>query len=306
MNRKIDIDKKRTISVDMARQQEENYQRIELTLWTIASILISAGKAIEILATTDNPRVAIIDRYPDLLGVLAILLFPLIYRLTFGALPLEAFRRRRAQRQLEGLDRPSDGPKEIETRKAHIEALSDVRSAYNLASSSANTLFAYYADDSRQLSKSIYNRAGVYLMVGVIVAFSGLVFFYSQTTQIPPLTTTEGLSLLITLTPKFGILFFIEFIAFFFLRQYRSAMDEFRYYEAIKRSREETFALIKISKDGEKPFDPIELVKAKSFFSNAGVLDNGQSTEILESRKLEKNEFELLEKVIEVVSRSRK
>ena len=32
----------------------------------------------------------------------------------------------------------------------------------------------------------------------------------------------------LVLLPCFGILFFIEFVAFFFLRQYRSAMDEFR------------------------------------------------------------------------------
>jgi len=142
-------------------------------------------------------------------------------------------------------------------------------------------------------------------MVGVFVAFSGLAFFYSQTVQLAP-TTGEGMPLLISLAPKFGILFFIEFVAFFFLRQYRSAMDEFRYYEAVKRNREETLALIRIAVDSGKEFDPIELVKNESFFSKAGVLDKGQSTEILESRKLEKNEIELLEKVLDVVSRSKK
>jgi hypothetical protein len=44
--------------------------------------------------------------------------------------------------------------------------------------------------------------------------------------------------------PRFGILFFIETIAFFFLRQYRTAMDEYRYFEAIKRKREENFVLL--------------------------------------------------------------
>lgn len=112
--------------------------------------------------------------------------------------------------------------------------------------------------------------------------------------------------LLISLAPKFGILFFIEFVAFFFLRQYRSEMDEFRYYEAIKRNREETLALIRIAVDSGKAFDPLELVKNECFFSKAGVLDKGQSTEIIESRKLEKNEIELLEKVLDVVSRSKK
>ena len=50
------------------------------------------------------------------------------------------------------------------------------------------------------------------------------------------------------LAPRFGILFFIELIAFFFLRQYKAAMEEFRYYEAIKRQREETLALVAMLK----------------------------------------------------------
>jgi len=120
------------------------------------------------------------------------------------------------------------------------------------------------------------------------------------------------MALLVTLAPKFGILFFIELVAFFFLRQYRAAMDEFRYYEAVKsyeavkRNREETLALIRIAADSGKPIDPIDLVKNESFFSKAGVLGKDQSSEIIESRKLEKNELDLLEKVIDVVSRSKK
>ena len=108
------------------------------------------------------------------------------------------------------------------------------------------------------------------------------------------------------MAPRFGILFFIELIAFFFLRQYRSAMDEFRYFEAIKRCREETLALMRIAEDSGLKISPIDWVNSGSFYSKAGLIQKDQSSEIIESRKLEKNELELMEKVLEVLSRSKK
>lgn len=98
----------------------------------------------------------------------------------------------------------------------------------------------------------------------------------------------------------------MELVAFFFLRQYRSAMDEFRYYEAIKRKREETLAMIQLLGWNSKDFDVLELVKGGFFFSDGKFLSKDQSTEIIEARKLEKNELEVLEKIIEAVSHGKK
>lgn len=290
----------------MVRRREVTNRLIETYLWLLASMVVAGGIVFDLAMRRAPPVEIVSSRYAEILLAFLTFCFPWIFRLIFGALPLESLRRKRAQRQLETTDHPREISGGADIRRAEIRVLSDAMSADDLASSSANKLFAYYAANSRHLSQSIYSRAGVYLMVGVFVAFSGLAFFYYQTAQISPYPITEGMSLLITIAPKFGILFFIELVAFFFLRQYRSAMDEFRYYEAIKRNREETLALIRIAVDNGKSFDPIELVKAESFFSKAGILDKGQSTEIIESRKLEKNELELLEKVIDVLSRSKK
>jgi hypothetical protein len=112
--------------------------------------------------------------------------------------------------------------------------------------------------------------------------------------------------LLVSLAPKFGILFFIEFVAFFFLRQYRTSMDEFRYYEAVKRHREEMLVLVKLGSEQAKPIDGFELVKLGQFFSVAGRLQKEESTEILEARKLEKNETAVLEKAIDAIAQARK
>lgn len=291
--------------VQIVKRREVVYRMTEIYIWAIAAVVVAGGAFFDLLSRRAPPIAIFADRYVEILFACAVFLFPTVYRLIFGALPLESLRRKRAQHMLETEDSTSAATSNAQIREAEIRVLTDAMSVNDLASSPATTLFSYYAANSRRLSQSIYSRAGVYLMVGVIIAFSGLVFFYSQTVNSAPITN-EGIARLISLAPKFGILFFIEFVALFFLRQYRSAMDEFRYYEAIKRNREETLALIRMAVDSGKTFDPIDLVKNESFFSKAGVLEKGQSTDIIESRKLEKNELEILEKVVDLVSRSKK
>lgn len=169
----------------------------------------------------------------------------------------------------------------------------------NLITKKSVELLDYYAAASRDLSSKLFSRAGVYLLVGLIVAFTGLGFFYTQTIVF---NQPEDYQAIYKLIPNIGILFFIEFIAFFFLRQYRSAMDEFRYYEAIKRKREEIYVLVKYANEEGKSIDPLEFIK-NDFFSKSPILHQGETTEIIESKKLEKSEIELLEKIISVINK---
>ena len=142
-------------------------------------------------------------------------------------------------------------------------------------------------------------------MIGVLIAFTGLVFFYTQTINSGASSKESWLTQLGILAPRFGVLFFIEFIAFFFLRQYRSAMEEFRYFEAIQRRREETFALIRFMKEEEGKIDIKLLIESENFFSTAGKLAPGETTELLESRKLTKDEIDIFTRIIEAVSSSK-
>ena len=149
-------------------------------------------------------------------------------------------------------------------------------------------------------------------MIGVIVAFSGLGFFYANNSQQSFDYNQEAehqevllSDRLLKMAPQFGILFFIEFIAFFFLRQYRSAMDEFRYYEAIKRRRQELLVLFKIMKS-DSSLTMNDLLKDNHFYSDAGKLSKGETTEVIETRKLEKDEIEVFQKIIDVVGKQAK
>jgi hypothetical protein len=305
-------------SIPEGEQKSNDFEKLDVVtsdkregfFWVFISGL--CGFFLLVLSTTLPQGAPLSDLLNVTLIVLAVIFLPYIFRLIFGFYPIQFLKMR--SRKYEQLKRDSLEPK------------------------SPAELFDSYVLSSGRLAESIYSRAKVFLFVGVIVALLGLVFFYTQTgkivylkragedhrqaiseltTAIPPvnqaISSEEqqlagiGPSLLITMAPTFGILFFIELIAFFFLRQYRSAMDEFRYYEAIKRNREETLALIVMLDKSEKPIDVMELLKMDSFFSKGGsILSAGGSTEIIETRKLEKNELDLLDKVVDVVSRSKK
>lgn len=154
---------------------------------------------------------------------------------------------------------------------------------------------------STLLSKDIYSRGSVYLLFGVLFSIVGLLFFYFQ---IHSLKFDENVvKTLITMAPNFGVLIFLEFISFFFLKQYRASMDDFRYYEAIKRSREETLAVIKLLAISDESRDYLTILESLNFSSAVGKLEAGQTTEFIETQKYAKNEMELFAKIVEAISK---
>lgn len=278
-----DTPKKQEIDI-IYEEKHRGFRGVELNVWILIAVAIIAAAVVNKL-TRDVPEETI--RYNLLLGFF-VLVFPIIFQLVFGQYPLEMLRNRYGKTYYEDRKRLSLGA----TRKEIAESLT------------AEGLLLDLAESSKRLADGIYGRSGVYLLVGVMVAFSGLAFFYVQTSG--SFTTENITALMVSLAPKFGILFFIEFVAFFFLKQYRTSMDEFRYYEAIKRRREEMLVLVKMGIEQSKPVDSFELVKLGQFFSVAGRLEKEETTELLEARKLEKNETAVLEKAIDAIAQARK
>ena len=80
-------------------------------------------------------------------------------------------------------------------------------------------------------------------------------------------------------------------------------MDEFRYYESLQRSREETLAIIKLTNESDSVSDIYEMVDKIGFRSSPDRLENGQSTELLESKKLNKDETEIFSKILDIVGK---
>lgn len=272
---------------------------IELLLWLIIPIALSLRFTLFTIADQDEIRYLFRDYYWDLIVATLMVIFPIFFKQIFGSFPLELLLKNKNSTHQSivniGGDYivPSSTPND----------LSDPEKGSSPHANGMALLFTNAAN-SRSLAKGIYGRSGVYLLLGVLVAFSGLVFFYTQTTTLN--IPTDAGNFLLLLAPKFGILFFIEFVAFFFLRQYRSAMDEFRYYESIARKREEVNALLRLSADSDVKIELLELIKNDSYFSKSSVLEKDQTTEILEARKLEKGEIELLEKVVDTLAKAKR
>ncbi|MCP4254043.1 MAG: hypothetical protein GY775_11665 [Candidatus Scalindua sp.] len=267
---------------------------IEFMMWTMIGLLASWKFWYQLI--TFGSQVTFIEIATNNSGVILfsilLVILPFLFYQIFGFMPFNALRRYAHARRIAKKEERSLSLVHIEQNKYE--------------SMDVDKLLTLFSLSSERLANNIYRRAGVYLLIGVLIAFSGLVFFYSQTNKNFHSDASSPLGMLMSYGPRFGILFFIEFVAFFFLRQYKSAMDEFRYYEAIKRNREENLALIRFAKEQKEKVDIFDLIMKSKFYSDAGKLAKGETTEILESKKLQKDEIAIFEKIIESVGNIKK
>ena len=96
------------------------------------------------------------------------------------------------------------------------------------------------------------------------------------------------------LIQRLSVLISIEVLAGFFLRQYRIALEDFRYYETITRRREAALIAFLVHTDFHDDDKLHELAKELMRVPGFGVLKSGETTAILESSKTSQNEFSAL------------
>ncbi len=107
--------------------------------------------------------------------------------------------------------------------------------------------------ESKKNAEKLFSRSNNCLLVGCVISILGVFVFYLLNMQASQ-EATDLTSRLLQILPRFGILFFIEYIAFFFLKQYRILMEEYRYYEAIKRERQDILSVYLLIKEyNDKP-----------------------------------------------------
>lgn len=107
--------------------------------------------------------------------------------------------------------------------------------------------------ESKKNAEKLFSRSSNCLLVGCVISILGVFVFYLLNMQASQ-EATDLTSRLLQVLPRFGILFFIEYIAFFFLKQYRILMEEYRYYEAIKRERQDILSVYLLIKEyNDKP-----------------------------------------------------
>lgn len=259
----------------------------EYFFWALVACFVSGRFILAIYGAPPEFLPKLINEYyfEVLVGVM-LLVFPLLFLQVFGSMPFEAFRNRKKVVKSEQVQ--ITGDKNV----IHIAESQIQEKLLQKGELSTQVYLHQLVEEAGGLSQKIYNRSGVYLMFGILIAFSGIFYFSISPVEIPKGTTLSETILL--LAPRFGILFFIEFIAFFFLKQYRSAMDEFRHYDRLKRNRESQLTIVMMAMGDFEEIEFSKVVKEMAFFERSGVLANGETTEIIESQKLNNAELDAL------------
>lgn len=169
------------------------------------------------------------------------------------------------------------------------------------------SLMASYCATAARMAERIYHRSGVYLWGGLIIAGFGLLVFFQRSRELQVIPPGSGagdyVRYLVSLTPSVGILFFIELVAFYFLRQHRSSMDEYRYFDLIRRTREENLVILNMFRENTHETSTKDVLSAMNVYSHSSKLGKDETTEILEARRLQKDEMAIFEKLVDAVSK---
>jgi hypothetical protein len=176
--------------------------------------------------------------------------------------------------------------------------------------------FGSYIARSQEATRIAQRRPNALLFVGTTIAAAGLIFFVltlpgsrygflDATTS--PVTDLKAdfWSSTIQLLPRLLMLVFIQVLAGFFLKQYRSSMEDFRYYESVLRHREAQYLSYTLRKkmNDKKALLHFadDLLRDREF----GQLSQGQTTAAIEAQKAEANEFSsLYERLAAILSRA--
>lgn len=130
-----------------------------------------------------------------------------------------------------------------------------------------NNIIYTSINEYHSIYRNLLSKASAYLILGFMTSILGLVTFVYMTKFFNTDIIIKSLESLYNLKvgnyiafsviqnlPRFGVLFFIEYIALFFLKQYRFLMGECRYYLKVKREIESQYIMICLIKEyQEKP-----------------------------------------------------
>lgn len=154
-------------------------------------------------------------------------------------------------------------------------------------------------EESKVNAERLFKRSSYSLIVGGGIAISGVLIFYFLNINTDYNKFTDVLHFL-GLIPRFGILFFIEYVAFFFLKQYRVLMEEYRYYEAIKRDRQNLLSLYYLVDKYKDEKDILELINTY-FDKHAAEIPRYSGDNRVKMEKSLNEDMDLISKIIKMI-----
>lgn len=264
----------------------------EILLWIVLAVILSGQFWITLFCYGYIDIKDLQRYYTSIVSGVITVLIPLIFWLVNGKLPLEAIRNR-SKGIVANTTYNIQSDKDVFINQKKEEKEDDI----NIGT--ALEILKINAVESSLLASNLYRRSGLYLFIGTFIAVVGVLIFSYQGFYI---TGEEDLTrLVISLAPRAGILIFIELIAFFFLKQYKAAMDEHRYFEAVKRERQRAYAITTLLSEEGTKVELLKYVEACGYNREFGKLKQGESTEMLEGKRLQDEELKLIEKVLAAI-----
>ncbi len=279
-------------------KQELNLQ-LEFIIWMALAMLV--GFRIFYAIIIREPYLIFREFYFDLLISVIVLLFPFLFRLIYTEFPFQYLRNKR----LKNLSEKGNTTNIIINDTKAETTVNYEENTVTVNNPTELDILKLYLKQSQKLSEQIFSRSSAYLLIGCLIAFVGVGFFYFQSVYIHTDTKLASSELGFTFRetlPRLGVLIFVEAIAFFFLRQYKATMEEFRYYEAIKRQRENQLLVAScgsIHKDNSDYF--VKLVTSMNLTDNPNKILKDETTQILENQKLSGAESDVIDKFIDLL-----
>lgn len=198
-------------AIQIKERMQRIFKLIEMWFWGILLItsfllifLVSFRKDLFNISDLEDKHYVLFYLLP------LVALFPFLFYFIFTKLPIEFFRYK--------VNNPVSNAREETAQKIDFIDLQ--------------------IKESTDIAERLYSNSRAYLMIGCLVALAGVAIFYAPIWQTTTHISIDLTSSLLDILPRFGALFFIEYIALFFLKQYRILLEDYRYYEAIKRDRQ--------------------------------------------------------------------
>ncbi|CTQ68080.1 hypothetical protein [Roseibium alexandrii] len=202
-----------------------------------------------------------------------------------------------------------------------IQNESNLPNPYNFDKSATEKIISIEIYKLEVTAKETYNRATILLVGGIIMAFVGIVVFYTTANptnlEIPSsnnfllpkdfegAASNKNLQIdikthLIANIRPIGMLIFIEAIAWFLLRQYRISVEDYKIISRIYRGRVNTLLSLKILRESKSKNADTIIAAALTKEDISERLNKNQTTEALEAMKIaEPNPvFELFNKIL--------
>lgn len=160
-----------------------------------------------------------------------------------------------------------------------------VQATNHLNHSTPHQVFAHEVKHAEFRAETLFKRSTYLLTGGVLMAFVGVAVFYATLPE--PLREESASSYWIRAFRSGGMLIFLEAIAWFLLRQYRSLIEDFKAFHRIYMKRANYLAVITVLDKGAVRAEDLILVTALLGEDLSGKLSKGESTEALENTKNE-------------------